>query len=498
VADTVSTASRPRKALGDGAAAFIERVAAQAGQFVVFIAAARILSPAEFGVFALASASAILLLRASEMGWQPYIMSWAGDDRRPRQVVFLALICGGSVAALGQVLGQVLIAVRSSPELGQLTLLFSLWVGIATVSTAQKGVMVWQGRLKGAAFCEIIAEASGLVIALASLYVGHGIFALVYGRLGVQSVLLAGSFLVTRKLPIFSVPSEAMREIWVFSAQLFASRMIIHFRAYTATFIIGAFLGPAAVGFYRAADRVVSALGEALGVPAQLLAWNLFRQARDAGPEETGTERLRAVARLYFKVLIACSVPPFAWLILMSDEIVLGLLSEEWLPAVPLVALLAVARILYMPGVATEPLMSISGQAKHLPVFTVTIFTFSLVLTLIAAQFGLYSLVWSQVIVAAGTLILTLRLYRKYVGIPWQDVWGGLGELAVPLVIGIAALWAFDFSGIGEGWPSLVEAVVGALVALVVYLVALGVFAPGFLSAMRSGTGVSPLNLEQA
>ncbi len=46
----------------------VERIAAQLSQLFIFIAAARILGPADFGIFALVSACAILVLRVSEMG----------------------------------------------------------------------------------------------------------------------------------------------------------------------------------------------------------------------------------------------------------------------------------------------------------------------------------------------------------------------------------------------------------------------------------------------
>ena len=71
-----------------------ERLVAQAAQFAVFIVAARILGPAEFGVFALASAVAFLFFRGAEAGWAPFIMSHDGDVSVPLQVLFIAIVTG--------------------------------------------------------------------------------------------------------------------------------------------------------------------------------------------------------------------------------------------------------------------------------------------------------------------------------------------------------------------------------------------------------------------
>jgi O-antigen/teichoic acid export membrane protein len=52
----LSAGDRTRKVLAAGAWTMVERVVSQAAQFVIFIVAARVLGPAEFGVFALISA----------------------------------------------------------------------------------------------------------------------------------------------------------------------------------------------------------------------------------------------------------------------------------------------------------------------------------------------------------------------------------------------------------------------------------------------------------
>ena len=477
-----------RKALGDSAITVVERIVAQASQFAVFIFAARMLSPAEFGVFALASACAILLLRAAEAAWAPYIMSWSGDAERPRQVLYLAILCGIAVAFVGQLGGLAASALADHPMIGQLTHLFSFWVMLATVSSAQKGVMIWQQNMKASAICEILSEIAGLITAITTLLLGYGIFALVFGRLAAQTVHLLASFMVTRLSPISGMPLAELIELWTFSKQIFTSRMIANLRLYTATFVIGAFLGPVAVGLFRAADRLVIAFSELLMVPGYLMAWTQFRKARDAGPPETAPERVRQMAALFFKVLFAASLPLMAWLVFMADDIIRGLLSDEWAAATPLVAILAISRLLFMPSVATEPLLSITDQAKRLPVVTMFIFAFSLSVTIVAAQFGLYAVAWSQIFIASGVLVINLMVFQRFANVRWSDVLGGLPGLAVPLALGVVTLWALTQWSASAEIHELLRAVGFGLAALVVYIAGLRVFNPSFLDLIwRAG-----------
>src|SRR6056297_2780215 len=130
----MTTSRTPTPLFGAGALSAAERVVAQICQFAVFVIAARALGPAEFGTFALVSACAILLMRAAEVGWAPYIMCWSGDGSVPRQVLALAVLSGmlaGVLGFLGAVLGGVLGLEGATVTLAEL---FALWVVLATVS----------------------------------------------------------------------------------------------------------------------------------------------------------------------------------------------------------------------------------------------------------------------------------------------------------------------------------------------------------------------------
>lgn len=487
----ISAGDRTRKVLAAGAWTMVERVVSQAAQFVIFIVAARVLGPAEFGVFALVSACAILLLRASEVGWAPYIMSWSGDATVPQQVLGLALLSGLAFGLIGAGAGLALPLAGLEDWIAPLVLLFALWVCLATASAAQKGVMIWQGRLRGSAAAEITGEVAGLVVAVAALFSGWGVFALAFGRLAYQSVHLSISFGVTRLAPRLGLKGTMLRELWTFSAQIFVSRMIINLRLYLATFIIGGFLGPTAVGYYRAADRLVSALSEVITVPAQILAWSLFRQARDAAPARAdGTPDLsgfQAQANVFYKMLAAVALPVFLWLIVMSEEVITGLLSEEWAAATPLVAILALSRVFFLPGVATEPVMSIVGETRRLPLFTGIFFAISAVVTLIGANIGLYAVAWSQTLVSAFFVGATAWLFARHAQIDWRGVLAASSGLMLPLVLGVGTLLALDRTPHLAGVPDLLRAVGFGLIAAAVYVAVLAWRDPSLARRLRRG-----------
>lgn len=481
--DQINRAVGGRKLAGDAALNVAERIVSQLAQFAVFILAARMLGPAEFGVFALVSACAVLLLVVAEVGWAPFIMSHKGDDDAvPLQVLFIAIINGVAFAVIGAVsaLGAGKFGVARDVVL--LMSLFAAWVALANASSAQKGVLVWMGRLKAAALCSIAGELVGLAVAITTLLAGAGIFALAYGRLSSQSVALLLSFAVTRRAPRADVSPALLADLWGFSSRIFLSRLLVHTRLNLVTLIIGGFLGPVAVGYYRAAERLVGAASELIVVPGQLLAWTQLRRARDDGDPAGLTDRLNLQFARHLKVLVVFGAPLLIWLIVMNDELLGGLLGAEWRPAASMVAILALGRLLLFAGIMTEPLMSIVGAARKLPSFMAGILAISVLLTWGGAYFGVQAVAWSQVVISAVVMVATIILFARHAGIRWDIVLSMLRGPVVPLICGTTTILVLDQAAVSFGIPDLVEAIVFGLCGATIYAGALSLFDRPFWS----------------
>lgn len=459
-----------RKEAGDAALIVAERIVSVLSQFIVFILAARILGPAEFGQFALVSACAILLLSLAEVGWAPFIMSQGADTSVPKQVLFIAILNGTAVGAMG-----ILAAISSSlfgvsTEIIDLMILFSVWVMIANASSVQKGILNWMGKLKAAAACEVAGDVVGSVVAIFSLYRGDEIFALVYGRLSSQVVILAMSISITRFLPKSGMSGSKIKELWIFSSQIFVSRMLSTLRLQFVTFIIGGFLGATSVGYYRAAERLVGSVSELIFVPAYRLAWMQLRNARDAGPFEEKGKRVNAQFGKSLKLLIIFGAPAFLWLILVNEQLVIGMFGEEWQPAAALVAILSLGALLRILSALTEPLLSIVGEAQRLPRFAALLFVLTALVTLIAVNFEIQVVAWSQVMVSAISLVVTMSLFSRYASIVWLDVATTAKGIVVPLLIGVSVIFFLEGAMDGRDLPPVVVAIGLGLAGLSIYL----------------------------
>lgn len=458
--------------LGGAAMTALSRAVSQLCQLTIFIYAARTLGPADFGLFALVSACAIVALRVAEAGWSEYIMAWSGAHEIVRKVVGIAWLSGLAMALTGLASAGVALSLFDQPEIALLLAGFAVWILLATPSAAWNGVMIWQGRIATFASVTMMAEGVGLVVTLLMLSKGYGIMSLVGGRLVQQSIHVVLAVFMTRLLPSFRQLRQDLPGLIGFSASILSSRLILTLGGYSSVFIVGGFFGPASVGFYRASQRVVGASSELIGEPIKLLAWNSFRAVRDTGT----TEAYQKFANLFFPIVLVIALPVYLWISFFAHPIIVGLLGLEWAPAAPVISILAVAALVGVIGHATEPLMSLTGHASFLPRFYATYAGLSIAATLTTGAFGMIAVAFGHLFLNCVFIVYTLYIYQQKLGFLWRPVFARLLPALLPLSCAFAVLSMTDQLEFGAQMNMLLRALLVSLPALAVYLALLALF----------------------
>ncbi|MEY8099559.1 oligosaccharide flippase family protein [Falsihalocynthiibacter sp. S25ZX9] len=443
------------------------RILSQLIQFGIFVVAARVLTPADFGVFALVAAVIVFLNLIATAGWSEYVMNWQGDSVRLRQTLFVAAIFGAVIATLGLVISIPLASFFKTPDAGPLARILSLAVFFSAGATTYGGILIWQKRLATSASCALVGESVNFAIAASTLLMGHGIMSLAYGRLaGAIAACLCG-LVASGIRPLVIRQFGLVQEMVGFSWNITVTRLLMTFRAYGATLIIGGFLGPAAVGYYRAAQRVVGAFEEIISEPVRVLAWSFFRNT----PQIDGSSaEISEAGNKFFPILIYASTPVFIGIILMAHDLTLGILGSEWLAAVPVIKVLAIAGLIRASGTASVPILSVVGKVALLPRYMLIYALVSIACISIGAMNGLLATAVSEVVAATLVFAISARVMRQHAGLRWSAIfmrsWAVLPAIVVATGV-ILILLEQNF--LGQLHP-LVRFVCLGLVMVAVYL----------------------------
>ena len=458
-----------------GGSMLASRVIAQGTQLVLFLVAARVLAPADFGVFAIVVAVSMLLTILGAAGWSEFVLGRSGDETATNQAIAYAVVSGYILATIGLASAAVALFLFEEPFFSILILTFAAMLFLAPITRTYGAILVRRKKVLAFSSVMIVSDLIGLAVGIAGLMAGWNIVALGVAKFVTQVATFAGLLVTVRRPVQLNLRGGYGSEIFEVSRSILTSRVIGFFSSNSSTFIIGMSLGLASVGYYRAAERVVNAISEMLFEPMRLISWVMFRQAADGANSPADVrEMLAQEGRYVFPLLILCAAPIFIGLAIISDDIVRVFLGETWLPAAPVVTVLALAALLFTPSIADAPLLTISGKINVLPPVmlfnaVVTIITF-----LVFTQFGLMAAAFARLVSGAIAFVTSMWMQGKHAGAPWwaavktsAPVYAGVIGLIVAVVFANRWLVEQDFGLISR--VSL-EVFIGAIAYFIIIL----------------------------
>ena len=257
------------------------RVGSQAAQLAVFLVAARYLSPADFGVFSLFFAFQVLISQLVQLGWPEFVASWEGASEVDAQAFTMAALGGVGAALLGTAGAVVVLAFPKVAPYAFLQLLLSLPLAGVGITAVLEGWLLRSGRGAALAKLVLISEISGAAAAIFGLTQGWEVISLGVGKLVSQSLLALGSVATARWFPGLRLRGPGTRDIIIYQRNLLVSKLMWYLEQYAGVLALGLFLGPHAVGLYRAAERVVGAVAELVFAPARVVCWMTLRPVVD-------------------------------------------------------------------------------------------------------------------------------------------------------------------------------------------------------------------------
>lgn len=431
----------------------LSRAIGQIAQISTFMIGARILGPADFGIFAMVSAAAMLMSVTAQAGWSGFILSDRHTSHDVRQVLTLSMLFGMVLSVAGMTVATSGVLGTEQSDVSALALWFSIWVLIATLAEGQSAVLLHREQVGAAAACQIAAELTGFAVAVWSLLEGHGVLALAWGRLSAQGLQLATMLAVTHTLPTLRLTTTVVRRAVVFSAHVVGTRLLSSVSQYIGVFAAGGFLGAEAAGLFRLAQRLVGAASELLAEPARVVTWLYLRRTlgriEDRDSPASVMALQRAVERLVPGLLIV-GAPMFVGLMVVSTPLIDALLGEVWRPAAPVVTILAIKALIGIPNNVTEPLLAIRGKIRLLPMLSMVYLMLYIVAVLMTAPFGLYPITLAHLALGIIGLFIMIGVHSVVLGLDWLRIARECAQL-VP-AIGIFALVLFGMDMVAADW----------------------------------------------
>lgn len=474
-----------RGVLGASAWSGIDVIGRQATSFVFSIALARILAPADFGIAALAIMCSAVVVAAVQTGLITWLVSRSETSREEENAAFwLCLLASAGLAALLVIAAPAISALFAVPLLQPLLWAAAAQVVFAALGAVQTGLLTRALAMRKLAVAGII---SGLVsggLSVAMALGGRGAMSIVL-PLAVNA--LANTLLLWVLCPWRPGPPGGFAAIgahWHFLRNLSASNLLDGVYTNISNALLGKFQGPHDLGLYNRAYGTQQLPGNIIAMASTRVMLPVFVDSREH------PERLRRDVAVAVQVLMMIALPAMAVLAATADLVLETLFGAKWLPAAPLLSILAVAGALLPLHIVNLQFMLAQNRSdEYLRVETIKK-ALGIALLAIGSLGGIYGVAIAQAAYSVVALPINTRLARKTLG------YGVLQQLSdlIPaaMIAGIMALAALVMkSRLDFPAPIELAAILAASAALFVALAVVG----GVLLGRNGKSHVNPLRI---
>ena len=438
---------------------------------VALVVFARLLSPGEVGLAALALGVVQLLNLPVEMLFHDALVQRPEVDDRHFDAAFTASTALGLGLAVFCWMGEpILASVLESSAFILVLAGMSLSLPAAGLASALVARNRREFRFRSLAARSLIARSVAFVVGIGLAFAGAGVWAMVAQHLLQVWLSAAVLWIGAEQRPRFRLAWREMRELVAFGGPATGALTVEWVVHRLLTLQIGAALGVEAAGQFSLATRVVEMLRATIAGALVQPALPLLSRLQD---------RPRALRRVWHgatELTCALAFPLFAGLAVTAPGVVEVVFGPAWKPAATLIAVLAAMATLAFARLYAVPTLTALGRPGD--VFRVRLAEAPALLAI--PLLGIGSLAGATAVYAGRTLLalpVEVRALSRAVGISPARQVAGLWELAL-LALVMAGL-VHLLGGLLAGWP--------AWAALALQVAAGAALWPALLALARRG-----------
>ncbi|HEV7657192.1 MAG TPA: lipopolysaccharide biosynthesis protein [Mycobacteriales bacterium] len=315
---------------------FVNNVVSRAGQVVVGIVLARLLTPYDYGVFAAALIAYAVLISCSELGVTVALVSRRGDSRTIGPTVTSLSWASGAVLTIAIWLTAPTIADHlHTPAAAGVLRVLGLAIFVAGLSAAPSAIVQrdFQQRTRFAADTANFVVST--VVAIVGVALGGGALALAWSRVAGNAVAAVIVVLAARERYRPGWNRAVAKDLLAFGLPLTGASALAFAVLNVDYVVVAGVLGPVALGYYLIAFNLSSFPVTAFSTVVRSVSLPAFGRLRDR-PDQAGPAFVDAT-----RLLVLVSAPVAVLLAVLGRPLIDFLYGSVWVPAALPLAFLA-------------------------------------------------------------------------------------------------------------------------------------------------------------
>lgn len=307
-----------------------ERFGAQFVAFIVSIILARLLTPEDYGTIALVTVFTTLLNVFVDSGFgTALIQKKDADDLDFSSVFYFNIVICIFLFAVMCIFAPLIADYYNRTDLTPVIRVLSFTLVISGVKNVQQAYVSRHMMFKKFFFATLGGTIGAAILGITLAYLGFGVWALVAQQLFNASVDTIVLWVTVRWRPKRCFSITRLKTLFSFGWRLLVSGLISTAYMDLRQLIIGKMYSSTDLAFYNQGDRIPKFIANNINASIDSVLLPAMSDAQD------DCEHVKNMTRRSIKVSIYILAPIMTGLAVISDKIVLLILTEKWLPCVP-------------------------------------------------------------------------------------------------------------------------------------------------------------------
>jgi len=459
-----------RGAAWSGASTIVLRL----GGLVVGIVIARILTPEQFGVYAVALTVQGILMTVADLGLAADIVRSDEPEKIAPTVATLGLVSGTALTALTMLGSGYLATALGSPDAAPAIAMLSVTLLLGGAGVVPYAFLTRRFEQRQLFVVGAVDFVVSTVVTLVLIGLGFGVMGLAIGRVAAQTVALGMQFLLARVKPHYSIDRTVLRPVLTFGLPIAAANLLSWGLLNVDNIVLARVAGAVALGYYVLAFNISSWPMSALSQMVRSVALPYFSRAG------ADTKALSTVTSLAWAV----ALPAGAVLAVLSGPVIEVVYGSKWLPAATVLSALGLygsLRVVF--DIFTGYLYARGNSRSVLWIQIIWLVTLTGGLIVAVMLYGIIGAGWVHVFVAVAIILPAYLLVVKRSGVRIGEL---LRATCRPTLATIPVVGAVIVIRLALD-DALLALLVGGAVALLLYMALVWPWARRVFRQVREG-----------
>ncbi len=362
-------------------------------QLLITAVLARLLTPEEFGIFAIIIVIVNLSRRFTEIGLKPAIVQYKDLSEDEIGSIFnFTILQGLAFAVVFYFIVSLLKVFFDNPAYLDYRIWVAVIVFLGSLNIVPSALLSKAVNFRVLGFTRVIGNLLSGALGIVLAYHKFGVFALIYRRVLLEIMTFGVLFITSKMRYVFNFDFSWFRKIGKFAFNQFGYSIVNYLWRNIDNFLIAKFFNEAALGIYSRAYSLMR-------YPVRYLSYALTPVLHPVlSKVQNDKDRIRTFYMKFTKLMSLVALPLIVVMYLLARDIILILFGNQWVDSILLFKYLSIASGLLLFKTTTAPIFYSIGRTDVL--FRLGIFEG--VVTVLGIVIGLH---WGVLGVAVGYMI---------------------------------------------------------------------------------------------